>query len=57
MLCRLRHFDDAADAGNGLALSDQLLGGLELADDLLGCVPDEFHVGVPILVWPAAGFH
>ncbi|MFZ4566127.1 MAG: hypothetical protein ACOYMY_06660 [Prochlorococcaceae cyanobacterium] len=30
----LRHLDDATDVGDGLALGDQLLGGLELADDL-----------------------
>ena len=32
---RLRHLDQAADVGHGLALGDQLLGRFELADDLL----------------------
>ena len=36
----LRHLDDAADVGDGLALGDQLLGGFELADDLLRRVPE-----------------
>ena len=49
---RLRHLDDAADVGDGLALGDQLLGGLELADDLLRCVPGAFHGRVPGPVWP-----
>ena len=44
---RLRHLDDAGDVGNGLALGDQLLGGLELADDLLRCVRGPFPGGVP----------
>jgi len=40
---RLRHLDDAADLDNGLALCDQLLGALELADDLLRRMPGAFH--------------
>ena len=54
---RLRHLDDAADVGDGLALGDQLLGGLELADDLLSCVPGAFHGRVPGPVWPAEDSH
>ena len=42
--------DDPADVGDGLALSDQLLGGSQLADDLLGWLPGAFHGGVPGLV-------
>ena len=53
----LRHIDDAADVGNGLALGDQLLGGLELADDLLRCVPSPFHGGVPAPLWPDEDSH
>ena len=48
---RLRHLDDTADLRNGLALGDQLIGGFELADGLLRCVPVAFHVRVPGLVW------
>jgi len=44
---RLRHFDDTADLDDGLALGDQLLGGFELADDLLPRMPDGFHGEVP----------
>jgi len=40
---RLRHLDDAADVDDGLALGDQLLGGLELADDLIRRVPGAFQ--------------
>ena len=40
---RLHHLQDPADVGDGLALSDQLLGGFELADGLLRCVPGAFH--------------
>ena len=47
---RLRHLDEAADVDDGLALGDQLLGGLELADDLLRRVPGAFHGRVPGLV-------
>jgi len=50
---RLCHLQDPADVGDGLALGDQLLGGLELADDLLRCVPGAFHDEVPGPVWPA----
>jgi len=49
----LRHFDDPADVGDGLALDDQLLGGFELADDPRDCVPGAFQGRVPGLVWPA----
>jgi hypothetical protein len=57
VVSRLRHLDDAADVGDGLALGDQLLGGFELADDLLGCVPGAFHGRVPGPVWPAEDSH
>ena len=65
MVGRLRHLDHAADVGDGLALGDQLLCGsllrrsrrLELADDLLGCVPGAFHGRVPGPVWPAEDSH
>ena len=54
---RLRHLQDPADIGDGLALGDQLLGGLEFADDLLGCEPGAFHGEVPGPVWPAEDSH
>ena len=54
---RLRHLDDAADLDDGLALRDQLLSDLELADDLLGCVADAFHSEVPGPVWPDEDSH
>ena len=57
MVGRLRYLDDTADLDDGLALSDQLLGGLELADNLLRCVPGAFHSEVPGPVWPAEEFH
>jgi hypothetical protein len=66
VVVRLRHLDDAADVGDGLASGDQRLGGplpeqppfwLELADDLLRCVPGGFHGGVPGPVWPAEVSH
>jgi len=54
---RLRHLDDAADVDDGLTLGDQLLGGLELADDLLRRVPGAFHGRVPGPVWPDEDSH
>jgi hypothetical protein len=54
---RLRHLDDTAELDDGLALGDQLLGGLELADDLLRRVPGALHGRVPGQVWPAEDFH
>ncbi len=45
MIRRLRHLDDSADVGDGLALGDQLLGSFELADDLLRHVPGVNYVG------------
>jgi len=54
---RLSHFDDTADLDDGLALGDQLLGGLELADDLLRCVSGAFHGEVPGPVWPDEDSH
>ena len=53
MVGRLRHLDDATDVGHDLALGDQLLGGFELADDLLRCMPGAFHGEVPGPIWPA----
>ncbi len=47
----------AADIVDALALRDQLLSGLGLADDLLGCVADEFHGEVPGPVWPDEDSH
>ena len=47
MAGRLRHLDDTADLDDGLALSDHLFGGLELADDLLRCVLVRFMVKSP----------
>jgi len=38
-------------------LGDQLLSGLELADDLLGCVAGSFHGEVPGPVWPDEDSH
>jgi len=57
VVSRLRHFDDTADLNDGLALGDQLLGGLELADDLLRIVPGAFHGEVPGPVWPDEDSH
>lgn len=54
---RLRHCDDAANAGEGLALSDQLISDFELADDPLGCVTNSFHGEVPGPVWPDEDSH
>lgn len=51
MIGRLRHLDDTADLDDGLALGDQLLGGLALADDLFRRVPGAFHGRVPGPVW------
>jgi teichuronic acid biosynthesis protein TuaE len=61
----LRHLDQPADVGDGLALGDQVLCRsllrrslrLELADDLLGCVPGAFHDRVPGPVWPDEDSH
>jgi hypothetical protein len=49
----LRHLDHTAVIGDGFALGDQLLGGLERSDDLLRRVPRPFHAQVPSPVWPA----
>ena len=35
MVGRLRHLEDTANLEDGIALSDQLLGGIALTDDLL----------------------
>jgi len=57
VVSRLGYLNGTADVGNGLALSDQLLSGFELADDLLGCVADSFHGEVPGPVWPDEDSH
>ena len=73
MVGRLRHLDDAADVGDGLALGDELLGGplllfekaspaekpfgLQLADDLLCGVSGALHGGIPGPVWPVEDSH
>ena len=57
MVRGLRHLDNTADLDQGLALGDQLLGGLELADDSLRRVPGAFHGRVPGLVWPDEDSH
>ena len=57
MIFRLRRLDHATDVGDGLALGNQLLGSFELADDLLRCVHDVFHGGVPGPVWPDEDSH
>ena len=57
MIRRLRHLDDAADLDDGIALGDQLLGSLELADDLFRRVPGPFHGEVPGPVWPDEDSH
>ena len=57
MVGRLRHLEDSADVRDGLALGDQLLGGFELADDLIRCVPGAFHGGIPGTVWPVDESH
>ena len=54
---RLGDLNGAADVGDGLALGDQLISGLELADDLLGYVADAFHGEVPGPVWPDEDSH
>jgi len=53
----MRHLDDTADVGDGLALDDQLLGSFQLADDLLRRVPGAFHGRVPGPVWPDEDSH
>lgn len=65
MVGGLGHLNGAGDIGNGLALGDQLLSGLELADDLYsfgeafgyGCVADAFRGEVPGPVWPDKDSH
>jgi len=54
---RLRHLDDTSDLDDGLALGDQLLRRLQLADDLLCRVPSAFHGEVPRPVWPDEDSH
>jgi hypothetical protein len=43
MVGGLGHLDGSADIGDGFTLGDQQLGGFELVDDLLGCVPGPFQ--------------
>ena len=54
---RLCHLDDTADLDDGLALSDQLLNGLEQANDLLHPVLVALHDEVLGSVWPAEDSH
>jgi len=54
---RLDHFNDTADVGDALALGNQMLGGVELADDLFACMPGAFHGRVPGPVWPVDDSH
>ena len=54
---RRRHLDDTTDLNDGLALGDQLLGGLELADDPRRRVPGAFHGRGTGPVWPAQRSH
>lgn len=44
---RLDQRDHTADIGDDLVLSDQVPGGLELSDDVLGGMPGELHGEVP----------
>lgn len=44
---RLGQLDDTTDFDDGHAVGDQLLGGLEFANDLLGRLPGAFHDQVP----------
>jgi hypothetical protein len=53
----LGRFQGSTEVGDGLALGDQLLSGLELPNDLLGCVEGSFHAGVPGQVWPDEDSH
>ncbi len=57
VVSRLRHLDHGADVGDVLALGDQLLGGFQLAVDLLGRMPGAFHGRVTGPVWPAEDSH
>jgi len=54
---QLSDLDRPANVGDALALGDQLLSGFELAGDLLGCVADSFHSGIPGRVWPDEDSH
>ena len=57
MISGLRDFDDTVDLYDGLALGDQLIGGIELADDLLRRVHGVFHRKVPGPIWAAEDSH
>ena len=54
---RLRRIDDAADVGDAIALSDQLLSGCELAKDLLRSFACSFQGAATGPVWPNEGSH
>ncbi len=54
---RLRQLDETADLDDGLALGDHLLGGLEVADDLLRRVHGAFHAQALGPVWPDEDSH
>lgn len=53
----MRNLDGAANVENGLALGDQLVRSFDMANDLIGCVADSFHGGVPEPVRPDEGSH
>lgn len=57
MVGRLSHTDDMADPDDGLALGDQLIGGLELAVDLFCRVPVAFHDDIPGPFWTDEDSH
>lgn len=42
---------ETGTVGDALTVGDQLLGGLEFADDHLRCVPSAFHSKVYCPVW------
>lgn len=52
VLGRLRHLDESPNYRYTFVLNVQLLGALELVDDLLRCVPVAFHGEVSGPVWP-----
>ncbi len=57
MVGGLRDLQGFTDVDDGLAMGDQLLSGLALADDLLRCVAGSFHGGAPGPVWPDQDSH
>ena len=51
----MRRLQRTAGVGVGLALGDQLLRGLEITDDLIGCVANSLQGGAPGRVWADEG--